>query len=66
MADLPLVILPHPLSSKAEDVIRRLAAETLDEVEYALAGPVDGLSARYHQRVVSLERTPLPGSEPTT
>ena len=26
MADLPLVVLPHPLSSRAEDVIRRFAA----------------------------------------
>jgi predicted dienelactone hydrolase len=66
MADLPLVVLPHPLSSRAEDVIRRFAAETLDEVEYALAGPVDGLAARYHQRVAALERTPAQGSEPNT
>jgi hypothetical protein len=65
MADLPLVVLPHPLSSRAEDVIRTFAAETLDEVEYALAGPVDGLAARYHRRVTPIDRPPAPGDEPS-
>jgi predicted dienelactone hydrolase len=65
IADLPLVVLPHPLSSRAEDVIRGFAAETLAEVEYALAGPVDELAARYHQRVTPVDRTTVPGGEPT-
>jgi predicted dienelactone hydrolase len=64
MADLPLVVLPHPLSSRAEEVIRRFAAETLDEVEYALSGSVEALAARYHQRVTPFAELSAPATKP--
>lgn len=57
MADLPLVVLPHPLSSKSEQEIRVLAEKTIEEVEFALAAGADEVAARYHLRVTPVDIT---------
>lgn len=55
MPDLPLVVLPHPLSSKPEQTIRDLAEQTFREVEFALQARSEEVAQRYHLRVTPFE-----------
>jgi predicted dienelactone hydrolase len=53
MADLPLLVLPHPVGQLPREAMRRLAAQSFAEVEFILTAPPEDVAAAYRTRTTA-------------
>lgn len=58
MADLPLLVLPHPLASLPAKEVRDLAEEAIAETQYALTASSENVAQRYRGRVSAADLEP--------
>jgi predicted dienelactone hydrolase len=50
MADLPLLVLPHPVGQLPHEAMRRLADQSFAEIEFILTATPEDVATAYQNR----------------